>query len=271
MRALLRHCLSLILNVRLVALHLVVNAVLIVSATFWLLIPEAHVWQLLFAVLSVLAMLCVFLWLHSGTLAYATESKPQSLRPAFSINVIRLAWALLGFAALFACMHVVDGWTDNGINNMGVYTGLQWKLGGYLYSKAPSFLRPISGSNSYAAALGYLFSILFWYVLPSLFLPVITARVIGNSALRGLRVLLRWQYWLAMAAAALLGVWLATQILGWVPGTSLHEQTVGLVVRLAIAYILATVAWLLAAGLVGYFVGASGDPAAANAIGQPAS
>lgn len=260
MRALLRHCLSLILNVRLVALHLVVNAALIASATFWLLIPEAHVWQLLFAALSALAMICVFLWLHSGTLAYATEPNPQSLRSAFSINLVRLAWALLGFAALFVCMHIVDGWTDS-----------TWQTSGYVYSKAPSFLRPTSGPSSYANALAYAFSILFWYILPTLFLPVITARIVASSALRSLCVLLRWQYWLAMAVAALLGVWVTKQILGWVPGTSLHEQTVGLVARLAIVYILATAAWLIAAGIVGHFLGQVSSPenAASTGTSQP--
>lgn len=271
MRPLLRHSAAMLRNPRLLALHLVVNAALLVSASFWLLIPEEHVWQLLCAALSALLMIFVFLWLHSGTLAYAADPAPPNFRSAFSIKLGRPLWLLIGFFILFWCMRTVDGWSDDGINNLGLRSGLVWRIAGYLYSKAPSFLRPIGGDSGYATALAFMFAIIYWYVLPCVFLPLIAARVVGGSALRGLRTLARWQYWLAMAFTALLGVWLTNQILGWTPGKTLSQQTVSLIIRMIVAYLIATVAWLATTGLLGYFVGSRDDGAPANLVGKAAA
>jgi hypothetical protein len=244
MRDLLGHFVAMLRNPKLVALHFVVNAALLTAASFWLLIPEAHVWQLLLAAFSALLILFVFLWLHSGTLAYAADPAPEKFRAAFSIKIGRLLWFLLGFGILFWCVRTVDGWSDS-----------VEQVSGYIYSSAPHWLRPTSGDSGYTVALGYLFSIVQWYLLPCVFLPVIAARVAGGSALRGLRALGQWKYWLGMAVTSALGVWVTSLIVGWTPGRHVSEQTVSLVIRLGLAYAIATAAWLATAGLVGYFVG----------------
>lgn len=244
MRDLLRHSVAMLRNPKLVALHLVVNAALLTAAIFWLLIPEAHVWQLVFAAFSALLILFVFLWLHSGTLAYSADPAPEKFRNAFSVKIGRLVWFLIGFGILFWCVRTVDGWSDS-----------VEQISGYIYSSTPHWLRPTAGDSGYTVALGYLFSIVQWYVLPCLFLPVIAARVAGGSALRGLRTLGRWQYWLGMAVTSVVGVWVTSLIVGWTPGRTLSEQTVSLVIRLGLAYAIATAAWLATAGLVSYFAG----------------
>jgi len=246
MRELLRHSVAMLRNPRLVALHLVGNAVLLTCATFWLLIPEEHVWQLLAASVSALLLVFGFLWIHSGTLAYAAEPAPERFYDAFRPRISRLAWLALGLLVLFWLMSIVDGWSNS-----------TYQISGYVYSKTPSWLHPTSGDFVYMRYLDYLFSITYWYLLPCVFLPVIAARVAGGSGLRGLRALRRWQYWGAMAVMALAGVWLTHQILGWTPGHTLSEQTVSLVVRFGLAYVIATAAWLLAAGVLGYFVGSA--------------
>ena len=243
MLALLRHALAMLRNLKLVALHLVVNAALLTCASFWLLIPEARVWQLFFAGLSALLIVFVFLWIHSGTLAYAVNPVKENVRPAFAIKIWRMFWLLLGIFILFWCMNKVGGWMES-----------QGQTAGYLYSKAPAWLRPTAGSLSYTTALGYFFLILYWYVLPSLLLPIIAARIAGASFLRGLLILRHWQYWLGMAATVFLGVWLTKLIVGWTPGTTLTQQTIGMVVRFTFTYLIAIAAWLLAAGVVAYFV-----------------
>jgi len=260
MRDLLRHVVAMLRNIQLVGLHLVLNAALLVAASFWLLIPDEHIWQLILAALSALLILLVFLWLHSGTLAYAASPASPDMRSAFSPRLGRMLWLLLGCFVLFWCMRTVDVSNDS-----------QWQLAGYLYSKAPSWLRPTGGASGYFIALGYILSILYWYVLPSLFLPLITARIVGCSSLRGLRVLLRWKYWLGTAITALVGIWLPSLILGWSPGKTLGQQTTGLVVRLVVAYGIAIAAWLVTAALLGYFVGPGNDDARVKVAGKPAA
>ncbi len=243
MRDLLRNATAMLTSVRLFVLHIVLNAALLAGAAAWLLIPDGHVWQLLGAALSAMVIVFVFLWLHSGTLTYALNPEVANFRASFSLKPYRIAWAFLGAFVLFWCMYTVDSWTDS-----------RWQTGGYLYSKAPSFLRPTAGSQTYDTAVGAALSILFWYLLPSLFLPLIAARLSGGTVLRGLRGLKLWQYWLAMAIATLVGVWIPLQILDWIPGKSLEAQTTGLVIRLVVVYVLATAGWLIAAGAVGYFI-----------------
>ena len=260
MRAMLRHAVSMLRNPRLVALHVSLNAILLASASFWLLIPEEHVWQVLFAGFSALLILFIFLWLQCGTLVYAADPDPAKFREAFSIRIVRMVWLLIGFFILFCCMRMIAGWTDS-----------QWQIAGYLYSKAPSWLRPTHGASGYVTALGYIFSLGFWYILPAALLPVIAARVIGASARRGLRTLARWQYWFGMAIPTVLGVWLTIQIMGWTPGKSLRQQTVSLVIRMIVAYLIATAAWLATAGLLGSFVGPGDDGSRANVVRKTAA
>lgn len=244
MRELLNHSLTMLRNLKLVALHLVVMVVLMVSASLWLLIPEAHVWQLTLAGLAALLLVVVFLWLESGVLAYGADPKPENFPAALIPKIDRMAWLLLGLGVLFWCMKAVDGWNES-----------QWQISGYLYSKAPSWIRPTEGPMAYANAVGTALSILYWYVVPGLFLPLISARVAGRPALRGLRTLLLWQYWVSLGVLGLAGVWVVRLIVGWTPGETLGAQTASLVIRMLLAYLVSSAAWLLTAGLLGHFVG----------------
>lgn len=242
MRALIRHSAAMLRNRKLLALHLVLNAALLAAASFWLLIPEAHAWQLVFAVLSAIAIAGIFLWLHSSTLIYALEPRPVNLRVAVRPRVLSMIWLLVGLAAMFWGMSIVEKWRAN-----------PWQLSGYLYSKAPQWLRPTSGAMSYTHGLLDLETVLFWFVIPSLFLPFIAGRVTGRRFRAPFRALASGRYWLAMVVLCVVGVWLTRLIIGWVPGKTLAFQTISVIVRLAIAYVVATSAWLLATGVLGYF------------------
>jgi hypothetical protein len=243
MLALLRHTLAMLRNIKLVALHLVVNAVILISASFWLLIPEAHIWQLLFTMLSALLIVAVSLWLHSGTLTYAVNPVKENFGASFAIKLWRMLWLFLGAFLLLWCMNTVGGWMES-----------KWQIAGYIYSKAPTWLRPIAGADSYTKALEYILLFLYWYVIPCALLAIIAARIYGANFLRALRILKYWQYWVGMGVTVLLGVWVTTLIIGWVPGKSLTQQTISMLIRLGFAYVIATTAWLITAGVLGYFV-----------------
>jgi hypothetical protein len=252
---LLRHLVALLTDLRLVGLHLFVNAALLAAATFWLLIPEEHIWQLLFAVLSALLMIFALLWLHSATFVYATNPDPTKFRSVFTIKVGRMAWLLLGLLALLWSMHIIHGWNDS-----------RWQIGGYLYAKVPHSMRPMSGEAVYVSALENFFSVLIWYFLPAIFLPAIAAKIGGYSPRAALRAWTSWLYWVIMIVITVFGVWLPGKIFEWVPGETLHAQTIGLIIRLCAAYLLSTGAWLAATGLVGYFIRSGEDRAAAHVL-----
>lgn len=260
MRDLLLHATAPLRSLRLVVQHLVLNALLIASASYWLLIPEARVWQLAFTVVSALLIVCAFLWLHSGTFVFASDPQPTNFRPAFSIKLTSWIPLFLGLAILFWLMHRVD-----------VFASSRYQIAGYVYSKTPSWLHPTHGSAVYVRAVGFFLSIVTWYLLPGLILPVSAARVVGSELRSALRALRSWQYWLGLAVTISLGVWVTQALMGWTPGTSLAQQTTSLVIRLAFAYLLATSAWLLTIGLLGYFVGPRNSDVSAQVVGQSAA
>jgi len=254
-----RNAMAMLRSGRLLGLHLIGNALLLVAASLWLLLPEAHVWQLMLSVVCAFVILFFALWLHTSTLEYAADLAPVNFRAAFRPSLVRMLWLFLGFAILFALIWYVD--------RLSAVSRLQFA--GYLYAKAPSALRPEDGSYVYYERLGALVSVIFWFLLPALFLPVIASRVIGARVRAGFKTLLRWRYWVAMIVTVGIGVWLTSLLLGWKPGRSLSAQEASWMARATVGYLLATAAWLATAGLLGYFVRINGD-VAGNPVSQPA-
>ncbi len=253
-----RNAFAMLRSGRVLGLHLIGNAALVAAASFWLLIPDAHGWQLIFAAVAALAIVFCATWLHTSTLEYAANPAPENFRTAFRPSILRMLWLLLGIAILFLLMWYVDHLDEH-----------RSQLAGYLYAKAPSALRPKDGSYIYYERLGVFFSIIFWFLLPTLMLPVIAARVIGARVRAGFKTLIRWRYWLAMIVTVCVGVWLSTIVLNWKPGKSLGAQEASLVFRMILGYLLATAAWLTTAGLLGYFVRTNSD-AGGNPAPEPA-
>ena len=241
MRALINHCLAVPRNLRLLGLHLIGNAVLLISASLWLLVPEQHAWQLLFAAVSALLLIFLFLWLHAATLIFAADPVPEKLLPAFRVRLGQLGWLLLGLVVLFASMWFVSGWSDSVA-----------RIAGYAYSITPASLRPVHGGTAYFEIGEFLLAVVVWYVLPGLLLPLTAALVLGKGLVQGLHALRRKNHWLLFGLLALAGIWLPELILDWKPGSSLTQEMTSLGIRLVIAYLIATLAWLATAGLLGY-------------------
>jgi hypothetical protein len=239
MRALCLHALAPLRNIKLIGLHLFLNAVLIAGGAYWLLIPDAHIWQLVFSTIAAMVMVSTFLWLHSATLVYGAQPA-EKLRDAFRFNLTRLIWMLLGLLVILWIMSRISGWMT-----------MQWQIGGYLYSKAPEWLRPVHGSAAYVHTVRNFFAVLNWYLLPGLILPLVTARITDKTS--ALRTISSWRYWTAIALGVVVGVWVSNLLLSWTPGVTLRQQSIGLILRLGVVYLLGTAAWLWTTGVLGYF------------------
>src|SRR5262249_17260693 len=131
-------------------------------------------------------------------------------------------------------------------------TNLQFT--GYLYSKAPAWLRPNSGSVAYSEWLGHALEDIAFFFLPAIMLPFIDRKVLGAEWKRAVRMLISWRYWLAFLVIAHLGLKLPSVLIDWKPGATLRGQEVSLALRLAAALLCATVAWIMTAGLLGHFL-----------------
>jgi hypothetical protein len=102
-------------------------------------------------------------------------------------------------------------------------------------------------------------SLLRWVILPGLLLPF--ALFSANNGFRGLIALRDWSrtvrsvaYWIALVAAAVIGVYLVELIMGWKlnPNTStLRGEEASFVTRQLLAYLLGLFAWLMACSMLG--------------------
>jgi len=234
MPALLQTAIAPLRNIRLLVLHLVVNAILLISAALWLLIPEAHVWQLLFSALSAVIVAFCLGWLHCGTLALAAASRGEALWAAMRGCVRRVPGFVLVLAVLLTLMYCSSNLQDK-----------SWQVSGYIFTRLPHWLQGAIGESRFNQWIEFKFAALTWFLLPALGVPWLFIAAVRGVRFRALRLYPRWRYWLAAAVASLLGVWLPSKLLGWSPQSGLMVESISLVLRMLVVYALALVGWLM--------------------------
>jgi hypothetical protein len=246
MNELLQHTLAPLRNPRLWAVHIPANALLLTAALFWTRIPDEKLWQLAATTLSALLILLLFLWLHSATLRISA-GVAQTVRP----RTLAMIWLLLGLAAITAVILEFGTLREN----------YEATVSGYLFFRLPHFIQNHCDASTIDTWLQRLDDLLQLFVLPALLLPSLAAGVVGGRTARALKSLISWRYWLMIAIAGIVGIWLPRLILlHWVPGKHLCAMTVSLVLRLTLAYLLTLMAWLAATGVLGYFTAGSASP-----------
>lgn len=237
--------LALLSDWRLDALHVVGNALLLGSAALWLLIPEAHTWQLVFAGVSALLLVLAFAWLHCGTLAHGLTPDRATLFADFRRALRHVPIFLVLALALFFLMDWVAELSDK-----------SWQISGYLFTLLPNWLRSaVGGENGLNRWVEFKIAALNWILLPALFLPWLAATAahgLRSQVFRAaLRCYARWKYWLGVIVVGLVGVFVPRILMDWTPGHGLRTEAISMGVRLTIAYLVALLSWLVAAAVVG--------------------
>lgn len=250
MRELIKSSLAAVCDRKLLVLHVVLNAVLCAAGAFWLLVPDEHGWQIVATVVSALALLLMAIWLHAGTLAYCTRGRLREQA------IGRALWQGLAFFIVVAVMLCladrVSHWAESSA-----------QLSGYLYSKLPSFRRALTYNRLYESVV-CLFVVLRFYVVPGLLLPLSAAAAaygFSRRLGRGLCALGCWRYWLWLAVLVLLGVEVPRLLIYWTPTGTLRFETLSMVLRLSVAYLLIVFCWLGACGMLGKLVADPVEPA----------
>lgn len=247
MRALIDSAIAMLRNAKLVVLHLAGNIVLLLAATLWLLIPEAHIWQLIATFILGVAILFCALWLHCGTLAFGHNPTRGELCDGFRRSLRRIPLFALVAVVLILLMHWSDTYGEN-----------SWEISGYFYTKMPHFLQRMWGEQHFHNWVEFKLAAMTWFLIPALLLPFLSLVAGSEFSRRSFRATLciyaRWRYWLACAVASGVGVWLPAHLIHWTPGHTLTAETVSMVLRLLAAYALATAAWLMISGVVGGYL-----------------
>jgi hypothetical protein len=221
-------------------LNLAGNAALIAAVYFWLLLPDAHGWQVGGSALLALLVIFFELWLRTGSFAYFRMGEfrdNEAIWHAFRRSLQHLV-ALAIWAVPFAAVE----WY---LYSLRVYAP---QFGVWFWRKLPAALRLGTPRQMYHAA-DWLLLFLIWILLPMLWLPVAsTVAVVGlkpGHMLRSLRLAKRQMYWLWYGVVLAVGVYVPYKLAWWIPDLSdLRKQAWSMGARFALAYVLLISGWV---------------------------
>ena len=207
--------------------QIVGNAVLALLFAAWLQIPDSHAWQLLFSMFMIAALGAAFLILHVRTIQ-RMHDPAQPVRQWLAC-ILLAAWGLIAHIAAH-CLNTLHD------------SSAIFERAGYWNSKLSASLRPTFSYTRLSDWQQDIFSILLWWILPALLLPLAV-----ESVSNGLRSLLSrtirciytyWPWWLFVGLFAWLGVWISGKLVNWQPGHTVHGELISLTVRFALIYLI---------------------------------
>jgi len=218
-------------------LNLVGNAAVIAAWYYWLLIPDAHGWQVAWSAVLALLIVVFVLWLRAGTLAWFRVAEFRNR--AEIATAFRRSFRHILPLALWAAVAAVIAWL---ILHAGGYTP---QFAVWIRQKVNAGPAP---RNVMHASEWVLF-VLLWVVLPALWLPVAaTIAAVGISGARigrSFRVLRQPLYWILLCLLMALAAWVPYELVTWVPDVStLRQQAWSAGLRFAAAYLVLVTAGL---------------------------
>ncbi len=221
-------------------LNLVGNAALLASVYFWLLMPDAHGWQVALSALDAAVIIFFGVWLRAGTFAYFrvavfrdNATVWRAFRHGLRHMIALAAWAVFMLAAELLLIRIRRYAPQFGV---------------WFWQKAPSFLR-FGSPRQVSHAADWLLWFLIWVLVPAVWLPIATTVAATGFGLqrmmRSLRVLRRPAYWLWFGGLMLVGVFVPCKLISWIPDLSdLSKQAWSMGFRFLLAYVILISAWV---------------------------
>ncbi len=206
------------------------NALVLASWYWWLLIPDAHGWQVVWTALQGVLTIAFVLWLRAGTAAWFRISE---LRTQSAIGAaFRRGWRHAIPLAIWFAAFVVIAWI---IISAGNYTPQFSVWVRQKVNAGPSPRNVMHTSD-------WLLFFALWVVLPALWIPIATTIAAvgfaGEHIRRSLRVLRQPLYWLLYCVLMTLAAWVPYKLVTWVPALStLHGEAWSAGLRFAVAYL----------------------------------
>lgn len=218
-------------------LNLVANAAVLAVAYFWLLIPDAHGWQVAATAFIAVAAAGLVLWLRAGTLAWFRVA--QYRNDAGIWRAYRHALRRVPALALWALV-------------FGLFTWLLLSL----HASVPQFavwlrqkLNAGPSPRNIVADVNWLLFLLNCVVLPALWVPIATTiSTVGfqpEHIIESRRVWKRPLYWLWFCLLMGLGIYLPYKLVWWIPDLqTIRQQAWSMGARFLLAYAIAITAFI---------------------------
>ena len=216
------------------------NLVLFLLLVLWLQIPDSHVWQFAFALLSAAALMAGFFWLYCGTFQWL--QKPAS--PArWWVRWLLLAAVIVVWWLLLKPIDALRAHED-------LYAG-------YWNSRLSSGLRAVFTYERLQQLQEFGYDVV-QLILAAVMLPLaVEAGGSGFTAQpvrRVFRVYFRWFYWVAVLFCGLIGFEISKRLMDWTPEAGLTGEIVSVIVRLGSVYTLDIVLWCFVLALVAVYM-----------------
>ena len=223
--------------VKLWLLNLVANAVVLAVWYFWLLIPDARVWQVAGSAVIAVAVVAFVLWLRAGTLAWFRVAEYR--HEASIWRAYRHALRHVPALGIWVLVFVLFAW-------------MLWGLHGYVPQFAVWFRQKLGAGpppRNIMNDVNWLLLLLMGFVMPGLWLPMATT-ISGVGFQPGHIILSRrvWKrpmYWLWFCLLLGAGVYIPYKLVWWVPDLqTLRQQTWSMGARFLIAYLIGITAFI---------------------------
>ncbi len=223
--------------VKLWELNYVANAAVLAIWYFWLLIPDAHGWQVAASAFLAVVVVLLVVWLRAGTLAWfrvAEFRKDRNIWRAYRHSLRHVPG--LG---IWALVFVVIAW-------------LLWGLHGYVPQIAV-WLRQKLGAGptprNLMNDLNWLLLLLIGIVMPALWVPIATTvSAVGfrpEHIIRSRRVWKRPIYWLWFCLMLGVGIYIPYKLVWWIPDLqTIRQQFWSMGLRFLLAYAIGITAFI---------------------------
>jgi hypothetical protein len=225
-------------------LNLVGNAALLAAVYCWLLLPDAHGWQVAGSALLAIVVIFFGVWLRAGSFAYFRVAEFRNhaavwraFRHALRHLIALALWAILLAVLLFVLFSL-----RKYAAQFGVWF---WQKSG-IHVLSP---RQLFHAADWLLRLLMLLCAAFWLPIAS---TVAAAGLRGKRMARSLRVLKRPVYWLWFLALVLVGGFVPYKLVWWIPDlTDLRKQAWSMGLRFLVAYVILISAWVALLLVVG--------------------
>jgi hypothetical protein len=232
--------------VKLWLLNFVGNAAALAAWYFWLLVPDAHGWQVAGSLLAAACIIVLVMWLRAGTFAYfrlAVFREKGEVWSAFRHGLRHVV-----AVAIWVAAGVLLQW---GLFRLRIYPP---QFGVWMWQKLPESLR-FASPRQLTQCAAWLLWFLILVVVPAIWLPVATTVAVtgfGKGLARSWRVLKRPMYWVWFCVIVFVGAYIPYKLIWWIPNVGdLRKQAWSMGLRFFAAYVLLNTAWIALVWMVG--------------------
>ncbi|MGB8772246.1 MAG: hypothetical protein WCC92_21740 [Candidatus Korobacteraceae bacterium] len=227
-------------------LNLVGNAALLAAVYFWLLLPDAHGWQVAGSALIAIVVVFFGLWLRTGTFAYFRVAEFRDNATVW--RAFRHALRHMVALAVWAIFMAAIVWLLISLRRYAPQFGV------WFWQRAPALRFGTPRQVSHAA--DWVLRFLLWVLVPAVWLPIATTVAAAGFRLkrmaRSLRVLRRPVYWLWFWGLMLVGAYVPYRVVWWIPDLSdLRKQAWSMGLRFFVAYVILITAFVALVLVVG--------------------